>query len=233
MRQWNTIEDKTLSDEYLTEQEQIQQLKNWVKQYGMTVLLGILLALVASSSWHYYQNYKNKVLLHASAVYDEMLTARTQNNSDGAMVQANKLITHYPSSPYAQMAAFMLSRDAILKKNYPEAIKQLNWVVDNSKNNSIKEIARIRIARILIADKKPNEALALLKNTSDKHFIGMVDEVRGDAYLALNDSSSARKAYQLALQEIPNAESNRPILEMKYDNLATLPTPKATVSGAG
>lgn len=209
-----------MTDDYLTEQEQIQQLKNWIKQYGLTILAGIVLALIASFSWRYYQNYKNKILLHASAVYDEMLAMRAQNNTEAELTQANKLLSHYPKSPYAQMAAFMLARDAVIKQDYATAIKHLNWVIDHSRNTGIQQIARIRIARIQIADKKPEAALDTLKTINDKTFAGMIDEVRGDAYLELKDPASARKAYHLALQELPNAEVNRPILEMKYDNLA-------------
>lgn len=206
--------------EYLTEQEQVQQLKNWVKQYGFTILTGIIVALVISSGWRYWQSYRNKILSHASVVYDEMLTLRAQNNVEGASVQAKKLVDHYPKTPYAQMAALMLAREALLKKNDPEAIKQLNWVLDHSKDYSLREITRIRLARIFIAEKKPEDALNLLKKSDDKHFIGLVDEVRGDAYLSQNNTNAARDAYRLALSEIPGAEINRPILQMKYDNLA-------------
>jgi predicted negative regulator of RcsB-dependent stress response len=114
----------------------------------------------------------------------------------------------------------MLAREAILKKIYPEAITQLTWVMDHSKDQSIREIARIRLARLMIAQKKPDSAIELLKNLDDKVFIGLVDEVRGDAYVAQNNVTSARNAYQLALSEIPNAEVSRPILQMKFDNLA-------------
>ncbi len=207
-------------NEYLTEQEQIQQIKAWLKQYGPTVLAGVLIAIAFSAGWQYWQSYRNKVLTHASGVYDEMLVLRTQNDTNSAAVQAKKLLDHYSSTPYAQMAAMMLARDAVLKKNYPEAIKQLNWVLNHSKEYSIKEIARIRLARILIMQKNPEAALDLLKKLDDKNFIGLVDEVRGDAYLAQNNVVSARQAYQLALSEIPNAEINRPVLQMKYDNLA-------------
>ncbi len=215
-----TLKEDFPMTEYLTEQEQIQQLKTWIKQYGLTVIAGIVLAVVISTGWRSYQGYQNKVLLHASSVYDEMLTLRAQNNTDGAIAQAKKLLSNYPKSPYAQMAAFMLARDAVVKKDYDGAIEHLNWVVDHSKNHSIQEIARIRIARLLINNQKPADALAALKKLEDKNFIGMVDEIRGDAYIAMNDPTSARKAYALALKEIPNAEANRPILEMKYDNLA-------------
>ncbi len=206
--------------EYLTEQEQIQQLKNWIKQYGLTILAGIVIALIITSGWRYWQNYRNKVLTHASVIYDEMLTLRAQNNMDRASAQAKKLLSHYSNTPYAQMAAMMLAREAVLKKNYPEAITQLNWVIDHGKDQSLRDIARIRLARLMITQKKPDDALALLKKFDDKGFIGLVDEVRGDAYVAENNANSARKAYQLALSEIPNAEVSRPILQMKYDNLA-------------
>lgn len=207
--------------EYLTEQEQVQQLKTWLKQYGPTVLLGILLALIMTTGWRYWQNYHNKVLIHASSIYDEMLILRAQNNASGAIIQAQKLLNHYRKTPYADMASLLLARDAVLKKNYPEAIRQLNGVVHHSKNSSLREIARIRIARILLTEQKPDDALNLLKKMDDKNYIGLVDEVRGDAYLAKQDPAAARHAYQLALQELPNAEITRPILEMKYTNLTT------------
>jgi predicted negative regulator of RcsB-dependent stress response len=207
--------------EYLTEQEQIQQLKNWIKQYGMTILLGILIALAITSGWRYWQSYHTKVLQHASAVYDEMIAMRAQNNTNGTITQARKLLRNYTKTPYADIAAFMLAREAVITKEYAEAIKQLNWVVEHSKNTSMRDIARIRAARILIAEKKPDEAINLLSQVQDKSFKGLADEVRGDALLAKKDVNAARKSYELALQGLPNAEVSRPILEMKFNNLAT------------
>ncbi len=206
--------------EYLTEEEQVQQLKNWIKQYGFSILAGILIALVITYGWRYWQSYQIRILSHATLIYDEMLTLRAQNNTERAGVQAEKLKSHYAKTPYATMAALMLAREAVLKKNYSEASTQLNWVLDHSKDSSLREIARIRLARIMITEKKPDDALYLLKKLDDKQFAGLVDEIRGDAYLALNNIDSAHHAYQLALSEIPNAEVSRPILKMKYDNLA-------------
>ena len=207
--------------EYLTEQEQVQQLKTWLKQYGPTILLGIVIALIMTTSLRYWQNYQNKILMHASSIYDEMLALRAQNNEDGATIQAKKLLAHYRKTPYADMASLLLARNAVLNKDYAEATKQLNDVIDHSKTASLREMARIRLARILLTEQKPDEALALLKKMDDKNYLGLVDEVRGNAYLLKQDPDAARKAYQLALQELPNAEVVRPILEMKYANLTT------------
>lgn len=207
--------------DYITEEEQIQQLKNWVKQYAPTILIGIALAFVITTSWRYWQNYQTRTLLHASGVYDEMLSLRAQGNAKDTEVQANKLLTHYASSPYAQMAAFMIARDEVNNKNYTAATDHLQWVMDHSKEIAIREIARLRMARILIAEQKADAALDLLKTIDDKTFAGLIDEVRGDAYFAMKNLSSARLAYQSALKELPNAEISRPILQMKLDNLAT------------
>src|SRR3990167_8445710 len=205
----------------MTEQEQIQQLKSWIKQYGLTVLAGIVIAIVITSGWRYWQNYRNKILLHASAIYDEMLTEHAQNKMTGATIRAKKLLEHYVRTPYSKMAALMISRDAVLNKNYSDALTQLDWVIDHSKDSALREIARTRKARIFIAENKPDDALTTLEKLEDKSFIGLVDEIRGDAYLAKNDSTSARLSYQLALEELPDADVTRPILQMKYDNLAT------------
>ena len=207
--------------EYLTEQEQIEILKGWVKQYSLVILAGALVAIAAITGWRYWQDRQNKILDHASSVYDEMLTRRAQNDSAATLVQAQKLFAHYSQTTYGAMAALMLARDAVAKKNYPEAEKQLNWLIDNSKVNSFRQIARLRLARINIAEQKPDEALKLLQTIEDKNFNGLTDEIKGDAYLAMKNITKAREAYQQALSELPNAESIRPLLQMKYDNLTT------------
>lgn len=206
----------------MTEEEQVEQLKNWIKQYGMTILSGVIAALIIVTCWHYWQDYQNKILSHASRTYDEMLTLRAQNNTAGTSLQAQKLQTHYAKTPYATLAAMLLARDAVNSKNYAEAIKQLNYAIDHSKSSAMRAIALSRIARIYLTQNQPEQALAIMKQNGDKTFNGLFDEIRGDAYLLQKDTAKAKAAYQLALQELPeDVVSQRPILQMKLDNLAT------------
>lgn len=208
--------------ELLTEQEQVEQLKKWLRLYGIPAILGILAGIAIFYSWNYYQSYHARILSHASRVYDEMLTDRAQNNMQNTTVQAEKLFSHYPSTPYSDMAALMLAREAATTKNYPEAAKQLTWVMEHGHSASIRQIARLRLARLSLAEQKPDEALSLLKKVDDKAFSGLIDEVLGDAYLAKKQISEARDAYQRAFQELPNSEEIRPLLEMKLNNLANV-----------
>ncbi len=207
----------------MTEQEQIEQLKSWIKQYAFTVIAGIAMACLMIFTWHSWQRYHNRLALHASGVYDEMLTLKAQNNSSGVNVQAHKLLGHYPNTPYAQMAAFMLAKEAVTNKNYPEAINQLNWVAKHTDSTQIAAIAKIRIARIQVLEKKNDEALATLKQITDNSFSGLADELKGDIYMSMKNPTKAKETYQLALKELPQDEATRrPLLQMKLDNLTTV-----------
>ncbi|OGT39499.1 MAG: hypothetical protein A3F12_03040 [Gammaproteobacteria bacterium RIFCSPHIGHO2_12_FULL_38_14] len=207
--------------DYLTEQEQIELLKNWIKQYSAVIIAGVLLAILGITGWRYFQSRETKMLTHASAVYDEMLTKRAQNNIQETLVQANKLFTHYSNTSYSQLAAFMLARDAALNNQTQEAQKYLSWIMKHSNIPSFRQIARIRLARILITAQKPDEALRLLKKQDDKSFNSLINEIKGDAYFAQGNIAMAKLSYKNALDNLPNAEATRPILQMKYDNLST------------
>jgi predicted negative regulator of RcsB-dependent stress response len=207
--------------EYLTEQEQIEILKNWVKQYSLVILAGVAIAVLSITGWRYWEQRQDNILRHASAVYDEMLTMRAQNDSNATLTQAEKLYTHYSHTVYGEMSALMIARAAVLKKDYAKASEQYQWVIDHSKTSAIRQIARLRLARILIAQQKTEDALTILNKVEDKTFAGLIDEIRGDAYLATKNTSMAYQAYQKALDEIPNAEIVRPLLRMKLDNLTT------------
>ncbi len=149
-----------------------------------------------------------------------MIANRGQNNIEGNFVQATKLFTHYPQTTYGQLAALALARDAVNKKDYPAAEIKLNWVIEHSNINSFKQIARIRLARLMLAEKKADESIKLLSTINDNSFVGMIDEVRGDAYVAMKNPTAARDAYKKALTELPNAQMVRPLLQIKFDNLS-------------
>lgn len=208
--------------DYLTEQEQVEILKNWIKQYSLFIIAGIVIGLVAVTGWRYWQQRQAKIISQASSIYDEMVMGRNQNDSNATVVHAQKLFTLYPRTVYSQMAAFMLARSAVVKKDYPAAEKHLHWVINHSSIPSFRQIARLRLARLMIAENKPQEGINILNKIEDKSFNGLIDEIKGDAYLAMKNISMARQSYKDALTKLPNAESIRPLLQIKYENLTTI-----------
>jgi len=208
-------------NDYLTEQEQVELLKRWIKQYSLVILLGVVLAIAIISGWRYWQARHDQYLIDASNHYDQMLINGAQGNVDAASREINILLHDYSTTVYAQMAALMQAHDAVATNDYQTAENSLTWVLHHSHIASFRQIARIRLARVLIDDKKPAQAVAILRKVDDKTFAGMISEVLGDAYFAMQNYPAARNAYGNALQSLPNAEVVRPILQMKYDNLTS------------
>jgi predicted negative regulator of RcsB-dependent stress response len=115
-----------------------------------------------------------------------------------------------------------LARDAVAHQQYPEAITQLTWVIDHASDSALRQIAKIRMARILITENKSRDALSELQKVYNHNFNGLIEEVKGDAYIQLKDNANAKTAYQLALNELPKDEAaEKPLLQMKLDNLAS------------
>lgn len=205
---------------YMTEEEQIQMMKRWWKDYGSTVISTILMFVIAYFGWQWWQRREVTIATQASVAYEQLLQDAANNDQTGIQAHANSIISQYSKTPYADLAALFLAREHIANKEYPEATKHLNNVVKNANSKAIQQIARIRLARVYMAEKQFDTALNTLKQVDDKSFQPLISEVKGDIYLASGDNALARKAYESAIQDFPNASVSRPILQMKLDNLA-------------
>jgi predicted negative regulator of RcsB-dependent stress response len=205
--------------EYLTEQEQIDQLKKWLRIYGLPTILGIVIGIVIIYSWQYYQNYRLITLEKASIIYDTMLSNYLHNNTTAANDNALDLLHDYPKTTYADLAQLILAKIAILNHNYPGAIERLMHVLNTTKQAEIRQISRLRLARIYIAQQQASTAIQLLTIVDSPSFNGLINEVRGDAYVTLKDAAAAKLAYQQALANLPQAVEIRPLLQLKLDNL--------------
>lgn len=204
--------------EYLTEQEQIQYLKSLARQYIPAILIGLVLAFVLTSSWRAWQNHQNAIRVQASLHYETMLTDEAHNQPDAAAKEAQILMDQYPKTAYASLAAFLLAQQAVTQNHFKEAAAFLETVIKHGHKTGLDTIARLRLARVKIADNDPKAALDLLDNT-DPAFAGLTNAVRGDALLRQNKTDAARTAYQLALKQLPESGLLNSLLQMKLNAL--------------
>lgn len=205
---------------YATETEQIEQLKRWWHQYGKSTLAVVIVGFLISWGWHAWQKQHERLLQTASVVYERLLTSIIRDDQAALDQQANRLFQHYPHTPYAQLAALILARKAVYNGDLDAAEKKLNWVMKHGENSALKQLARVRQARILAAKDKPKEALALLKKVDDKAYLPLVYDAKGDIYMQLGDKTAARDAYQSAIKVLPTYEIMQPLILMKLDDLA-------------
>lgn len=205
--------------DYLNEQQQVEQLKAWWKEYGLALVAGIVIAVLIVVFWRYYQRYELAKSQQASLVYTTMINSDLSQQEQSAIDSANSLISQYPRTSYAALAALWLAKDALQKQDYPTAEHQLQWVVDHAKMNSLRQIARLRLAYIALQQQQPKIALDILSKLDDKAYSGLVSETQGDAYLAMNNVEQARTYYQKAMTELPDPTLTQPLLAMKLANL--------------
>lgn len=205
-------------DIYTTDDEQVERIKKWLKEYAPTVIISILIVVVATFGWRYWMGRVDNIRAEASNSYEQLLS-NAMNNTPDVQAQAKNVIKKYNHTPYSKLAALLLAKLDLQSGNMAGAEKELNWVIKNSDTDSIKQIARNRLARLLIAENKASEAIKLLKIVDDKSYATAVNAIRGDAYLAIGDTEKARESYQAALAILPAVDDNRPLLEMKLNDL--------------
>ena len=202
---------------YSTEDEQVAQLKRWLKDFGPAVIIGVILAVAIGFGWRYWQSYTLRTHQAAAVIYTNMMGYELDKNDMQAGLMAKELVKDYHRTPYADFASLLLAKFAVKEKNYKLANQHLNWALNNASNNSIQQIARIRLAKIAIQQNQAQQALTLLQTVNDKTMVGLINSVKGDAYLALKQPGKAKAAFQLAVKSLP--ANGDPILQMKLENL--------------
>lgn len=207
--------------DYMNENEQVEQLKKWWREYGVAMIVGILIAVIGGFGWHGWQQHREKVLNHASMRYEQLLTSIMNGETTTAETRANRLIARYPHTPYAQLAALQLARQAVYQNKFSEAEDKLLWLSKHGDSDSLRAVANIRLARVLLTDKKPQEALDVLAKNNNKAYVAAVEEVRGDVLVSQGKTADAKQAYENALKAFPAIEVMQPLLRMKLEDLAT------------
>lgn len=206
-------------DVYLSEKEQIQKIKDWWKKYGTTLLVCLAIFAGGTFGWRYWQQYKVKRAEQASNLYMQMLSADLAHQTNNVQLYAQHLMADYSSTPYASFAALTLARENVNANDLKSAKGNLYWVVDHSGNKSLRQIAKIREARVLLALNQSQQALDLLNKVDDKAYGALIAETRGDIFLSLGNKTKALQQYQAALKSDNKTGMNVVIVAMKVNLL--------------
>ncbi len=205
---------------YMTEEEQVEAIKKWWSKYGNHLMTLILCVLAGVALMRWYDKHQYSVKSQASQGFERVMNHYAVGNKQGVEAEANYLISKYKGTVYADGAQLLLSKEAIESGQYAKAQERLKWVLSHSKVKVLKQIARLRLARLLSMDKKYQQALAVLKVVDDNSFITSIYEVKGDVYFALGKSQEAKAQYALAIKHLPNRALASKELNMKLNQVS-------------
>lgn len=215
-------------DVYTTEDEQVEAIKKWWKENWLSLVGGVLIGIGILFGGKYWVDTKNYHAAAASMEYEAMAQSLAQNKTLEAETRAVSLLGQYADTPYAGFAALAMAKIKTDANDLVAAKSHLRWAIENSGQEELKQEALIRLARVYLAEDNYADALAQLKLvTSDTHKI-IIEELKGDIYVAMGETENARTAYSLALAELDLSADNsssrlRNFLQMKLDDLGGSP----------
>lgn len=205
--------------DYETEEQQVEAIKNWWKQNGTAIISGAVLGIGALIGWRGWSWHQEEQAAEASDLF--MVVQEAVNNNDIATIdsKSDRLRNDYKSTPYAAIATLYEAKAQSEKGDLSGAAESLSWVINNSKQDTVKDIARIRLARVLVADNKLDEASTTINYALPKSYSSLANEIRGDIYLAKGENEKAKQAYDQAIKESGGAGVE--YLLMKRNNLGS------------
>ncbi|MDR5859830.1 tetratricopeptide repeat protein [Halomonas eurihalina] len=215
--------------ELRTEEEQMEAIKRWWKENGVSLLVGAAIAVAGVFGWKTWQDYQAGQSEAASQRYQQLLTLSSQEQlDDAARGRAEELATtlseEHGGTLYADMAQLLSARLSVEGGDQPAAREALEGVIANSEHAYLSGLARLRLARLQVAADEAEAALDTLDGEIPATLAAQQSDIRGDAYFALEQTDQASDAWREALRLAEEGE--RPLygVQLKLDNLGVQET---------
>ena len=204
-----------------TEEENTEFLSSLWGSYKYLLLLSLILLGGGIIGWEYWSQNKVTKLQDSSDRYESFINALNDSELD-QKVLAEEIVQKYPNSLYADLVTFHLAKIFVDQNDLNKAEEYLRWILDrhdskwSSDFDPIEVTARLRLARVLIANENPEKAIEVIEFSQSLN--GSLYEVKGDAEEQLGQFSQAKLSYLRAL-ESTQSQSIQALLKMKLANL--------------
>lgn len=207
----------------LEEQEKLDALKAWWKDNARLVVLAVLAAAVAVAGVNGWRWYQARQASEAGRLYDALTKAARGGDAKALRDAGGALAEQYPRTLYASMGALASAHFHFERGELPSAKAQLQWVIERSPSPDFRDLARLRLAAVLLDENAPQEALKVLEEKPQDAYVAQYDALRGDLLVALKRPEDARAAYRQALDkaDAPGGEGSafRDSVQMRLDAL--------------
>ena len=205
----------------LQEQEQVEAFKAWWKDNRNQVLGMLLIVVVTMGGWRGWQYFQHKQADEAATLYRQFIEQLVSNDAKRVNDAAVAVTDKFASTAYASRAALLAAQVNEQGKDIARAKTQLQWVIDNAGEATLKDVARLRLAAVLLDEKNYADALKLLEAKHPGSFDGLYADLRGDVLSAQGKMDEARSSYKLAYEKIDAQNMYRNLIQMKLDALGT------------
>ncbi|MEY4098881.1 MAG: hypothetical protein RL300_52 [Pseudomonadota bacterium] len=216
----------------LEEQEQLDQIKHFWKQYGNAITWVLIVVMGGFASWNFYRYWQRTQAQQAAALFDEVDRAVTA--ADAARMERvfADMKDKFASTVYAQQSGLLVARQYVNLGKSDAAKAALAWVAEQSSDAGYQALARLRLAGISIESKNFDEALKLLAMSYPASFEALVADRKGDVFVLQGDKAKAVTEYEKAYRLFEPRTEYRRLVEVKLNALGVDAVPKDQVAVA-
>jgi predicted negative regulator of RcsB-dependent stress response len=207
----------------LEEQEQLDQLKAFWKQYGNLLTWGLTLVLAGFAAWNGWNWWQRDQAVKAAAMFDELEKAATAGEATKTTGIFNDMKERFPRTAFTQQGGLLAAKVQFEKGQADAAVATLGWVAGNATESEYQTVARLRLAGVLADQKKHDEALKQLDGATAKDFEALVADRRGDILLAQGKTDEAKAAYKKAWDSMDAKVEYRRLIDAKLTSLGAPP----------
>ena len=209
----------------LEQQEQLDQVKHFWKQYGNLITWLLVLVLGAYAAWTGYLYWQQQRATGASGLYEELDHAALDGSVDKALLAFTDLKGKYAGTTFAEQGALLTAKMAADHGKSDQGKAALQWLVNDGKNANLVGVARLRLAGMQMDAKQYDEALKTLQGDLPEEFNALANDRRGDILLAQNKKDEAIKAYAASWKDLGATVEYRRFVEGKLTMLGAPPAP--------
>lgn len=197
---------------YNNEDEQLDAVRNFFRENGKAIVVGVVLGIGGLFGWRYWQSHQHTSLTTASVSFDNAMLQSENTAGLEAFVQAN-------DNTYGVFGALKLAQDLVEKGDFAKAKQQLQWAQTHTKDDNLLPAINLRLARIQLQEKQFDDALKTLDAVQKGGWFAQAQAIRGDVLVAKGDTKGARDAYTQAFEDNPSPVLKE-LLRIKLNNLA-------------
>ena len=216
----------------LEEQEQLDQLKHFWKQYGNIITWALIAVLGSYGGWNFYQYWQRNQAAQASAMFDEVDRVARSGDLPKLDRALGDMKDKFASTAYAQQAALLAARVYAEAGKNDQAQGALSWVAESTKDEGYKAVARLRLAAVLAESKAYDEAIKQLTGSFPASFLPLVADRKADVLMLQGKRDEAKAEYLKAYQSFQQSSEYRRLVEIKLNSLGVDPRVSAGSSAS-
>ena len=206
-------------DDFLTDQQQAARVRVWVREYAPAAIGALVVGIGGYFGYTQWQAQQERQAAEASDLYEDFRAAIESDDQDSAGALLESLVADYEGSDYADHARLLMAKEYVDTTRPSLAAEELQGVIATTGDGDLRQLARLRLARVYLYMDRPDDGLETL--TPDVYSAAwqqLTEDMRGDLYQALGQTEAARASYQAALEH--SGQIDVAWIRLKLDHLA-------------